>query len=64
MGAVARAGIDPGLPPKAFENALRGEIADRGGYMTWNVDHAGWVVALRRPARVTFSGPTLDAALA
>jgi|GEM_PF-6333699 len=63
-GAVARAGVDPTRPSRALQDALRGAIADRGGYVAWDVDHAGWVVELLRPDRETFGGPTLEAALA
>ena len=62
--AVARAGVDPTLPPRALQDALKGAIADRGGYAAWDVDHAGWVVGLLRPEREAFRGPTLEAALA
>ena len=63
-GAVARAGVDPTLPPRALQDALRGAIADRRGYVAWDVDAAGWVVALLRPEREDFRAPTLEAALA
>ena len=68
--AVARAGVDPTPEPdgpsgsRALQDALRGAIADRRGYVAWDVDHAGWVVDLLRPDRERFHGRTLEEALA
>ena len=62
--AVARAGVDPTAPPRALQDALKGAIADRGGYVAWDVDEVGWRVDLLRPEREAFRGPTLEAALA
>lgn len=64
VAAVVRAGVDPTQPPRALQDALKGAIADRGGYVAWDVDGAGWVVARLRPEREDFRGPTLDEALA
>ncbi len=62
LAAAARAGIYPAA--RALEDALRGAIADRGGYVTWDVDAAGWAVEPLRPEREDFRGPTLEASLA
>ncbi len=43
--AVARAGVDPTVPPRALQDALKGAIADRGGYVAWDVDEVGWRVS-------------------
>ncbi len=62
--AVARAGVDPTSEPRALIDALKGAIADRGGYMTWDMDGAGWRVELLFPEREVFQGTTLQVALA
>ncbi len=62
--AVARAGVDPTAEPRALHAALRGAIADRRGYVEWDVDHAGWRVDLLSPERESFHGGTLEEALA
>ena len=62
--AIARAGVDPTLAPRPLQDALKGAIADRGGYVAWDVDEVGWRVGLLRPDREEFRGPTLEAALA
>ena len=62
--AVARAGVDPTAEPRPLQDALKRAIADRRGYVDWDVDHAGWVVELLRPERETFHGRTLEEALA
>jgi hypothetical protein len=49
-GAVAQAGVDPTLQGRALQDALRRAIASRRGSCSWDVDHAGWVVALSRAA--------------
>ena len=36
--------------------------AERGVHVAWDLDKAGWVVALLRPERQDFRGPTLAAA--
>ena len=55
---------DDPLGSRALQDALRGVIADRGGYVAWDVDHAGWVVELLAPERERFYGRTLGEALA
>jgi hypothetical protein len=62
--AVAQAGIDPTLDGRALQDALRSAIATAGGDCSWDVDHASWVVALHSPEVQTFSGQTLEEALA
>ena len=62
--AVARAGVDPTAGPRQLQDALRRAIADRRGYVDWDVDHAGWVVDLLSPDRERFHGRTLEEALA
>ena len=61
---IARAGVDPTLTDRALEDALRHAIADRRGYVAWDVDEVGWRVELLRPERENFGGPTLATALA
>jgi hypothetical protein len=61
---VAQAGLDPPLEGRALPDALRTGIATRRGYCGWTVDHVGWVVTLLSPEEQTFSGPTLEEALA
>src|SRR5215208_6300233 len=63
-GTVACAGVDPTLAGRALQDALLREIAHRRGYCWWDVDHAGWVVALSSPEEQTFYGRTLEDALA
>ncbi len=62
--AVARAGAAPTAEPRVLQDALKAAIADRRGYVAWDVDHAGWVVELLRPERQAFHGRTLEEALA
>jgi len=62
--AVARAGVDPTLPRKALLTALRGAIADRGGYIDWDMDRRGWVVMLLAPEREEFRAQELEQAFA
>ena len=62
--AIARAGVDPTAEPRPLQDALKRAIADRRGYVAWDVDHAGWVVELLRPERERFHGWTLEEALA
>jgi hypothetical protein len=63
--AVARAGVDPTLPERPLEDALRSAIADRGGYLDgWFVcDQSLWVVDLLVPDSETFRARTLAEAL-
>jgi hypothetical protein len=61
---IARAGVDSTLSDRALVDALRGAIADRRGYVAWDVDEVGWRVDLLRPERESFGGQTLAAALA
>jgi len=62
--AVARAGVDPTAEPRALRDALKGTIADRRGYVAWDIDSVGWRVDLLAPERETFHGGTLEEALA
>ncbi len=62
-GTIARAGVDPTLGDRALVDALRGAIADRRGYVAWDVDEVGWRVDLLRPEAESFGGQTLAAAL-
>jgi hypothetical protein len=64
VAAVARAGVDPTAEPRPLQDALKAAIADRRGYVEWDVDHAGWVVEPPRPEREAFRGRTLEEALA
>jgi hypothetical protein len=48
----------------ALQDAVRRAIATRGGYCSWDVDHAGWVVTLSSPGEHTFYERTLEKALA
>lgn len=61
---IAQAGVDPTLEGRALQDAIRSAIADRQGYYSWDVDHAGWVVTLHVPEEQTFNGHTLEEALA
>jgi hypothetical protein len=63
-GAVAQAGVKPELEGRALQDAIRSAIADRRGYCSWDVDHAGWVVTLHHPEEQTFYVRTLEEALA
>ena len=63
-GAIAQAGVDPTLEGRALQDALRRAIATRRGSCSWTVDHAGWVVTLHSLEEQTFSGKTLEEALA
>jgi hypothetical protein len=47
-----------------LQDATLAAIADRRGYCSWDVDHAGWVVRLHHPEEQTFYGRTLEEALA
>ena len=61
---MAQAGVDPTLEGRVLQDALRCAIATRRSYCSWSVDHAGWVVTLHSPEEQTFSGTTLEEALA
>lgn len=61
--AVARVGVDATLAPRPEQDALKRAIADRHGYVVWDVDHAGWVVDLLSPDHERFHGRTLEEAL-
>jgi hypothetical protein len=63
-GTIAKAGIDPTLEGRALQDALLSAIADRRGYLSWDIDHAGWLVFLHPPEEQTFHGRTLEEALA
>jgi hypothetical protein len=63
-GAVAQAGVDLTLEGRELQVALRRAIATLRGSCDWTVDHAGWVVLLLSPEEQTFSGRTLEEALA
>lgn len=62
--AVTRAGVNPAADSRPLAGALRSAIADRGGYVSWDVDEVGWVVELLRPDRERFTGRTLEEAFA
>jgi hypothetical protein len=61
---IATAGVDPTLEGRALQDALLSAIADRRGYLSWDVDHAGWLLFLHFPDQETFHGRTLEEALA
>ena len=61
---IAQAGVDPTLEGRALQDALLSAIADRRGYLSWDIDHAGWLVFLHSPDEETFHGRTLEEALA
>lgn len=63
-GAIAQAGVNPELKGRALQDAIRSAIADRRGYCSWDVDHAGWVVTLHFPDEEIFYGRTLEETLA
>jgi hypothetical protein len=56
--------VDPTLEGRELQEAIHSAIADRRGYCSWDVDHAGWVVMLHHPDEETFYGRTLEEALA
>lgn len=60
---LARVGIDTTLEDRDLQNAILAAIADRRGYVTWDIDEAGWRVDLHRPERQNFHGRTLELAL-
>jgi hypothetical protein len=57
---IAQAGVDPTLEGCALQDAIRSAIANRRGYLSWDVDHAGWLVFLHHPEEQTFHGRTLE----
>jgi len=63
-GTVGPAGVDATLSDRALADALGGAIADRRGYIAWDVDQVGWRVELLHPERESFGAQTLAAALA
>jgi hypothetical protein len=63
-GAMVQAGVDFTFEGRALQDALREAIATRGGFCSWTVDHAGWVVTLLSPEQHDFYGKTLEEALA
>jgi hypothetical protein len=62
--AVARAGVDPTAESKMLTSALKRAIADRGGYLCFDVDAIGWRVDLLAPQQEKFRGRSLAEALA
>ena len=62
--AVARVGVDPTVEPRPLQDALEAAIADRRGYVAWDVDGLGWRVDLLSPDRESSWGGTLEEALA
>jgi hypothetical protein len=63
-GAIAKAGVDPTLEGQALQAALRSAIADRRGYVSWDLGEAGWLVVRHYPHDATFHGRTFEEALA
>jgi hypothetical protein len=61
---IARVGIDPTLDDRALQDAIKAAIAERRGYLTWDVDEKGWRVDLHSPEQQDFHGRTLELALA
>ena len=46
---LARIGISPALEGRLLQDAILSAIADRQGYVAWDVDHMGWRVDLLSP---------------
>lgn len=63
-GTIAQAGVNPTLEGRALQDALRSAIADRRGYLSWDLGEVGWLVVLHHPQEATFHGRTLEEALA
>jgi hypothetical protein len=61
---LANAGLDFTLNGRPLQDAIRSAVAGRGGYLSWDVDHAGWIVTLHHPEEQTCFGRTLEEALA
>ena len=59
--AAARAGVDPTAEPRSLQDALKAAIADRSGYVDWDVDAIGWRVDLLSPDRESFCAGTPEA---
>ncbi len=62
--AIARAGVNPTVPRKPLLKALQSAIADRGGYVDFDMDRRGWVVWLLAPEREEFRAQELEQAFA
>jgi hypothetical protein len=60
----AQAGVDPMLAGRELQDALLAAVGDRRGYLSQDVDHAGWLVFLPHPEEQTLYGRTLEEALA
>jgi hypothetical protein len=61
---IARAGVDPSLPERQLEDAIRDAITERRGYLGgWHYNHAGWFVRQLHPDDEEFRGVTLATAL-
>lgn len=60
---IVQAGVDPTFEGRALQDAVLSGIADRQGYISWDVDHAGRVVMQQHPKEETFHGRTLEGAL-
>ena len=61
---LARIGIGPELEGRPLQDAILSAIADRHGYVSWDVDHMGWRVDLLSPEQQDFHGRTLELGLA
>jgi hypothetical protein len=61
---VISASVDPTREGRTLQDALLSALADRRGYLSWDVDHAGWLVFLHSPDQETLDGCTLEEALA
>jgi hypothetical protein len=57
---MAQAGVNPTLEGRALQDALLSAIADRRGYLNWDVYHVEWLVFLLHPEHETFDGRTFD----
>ena len=62
--ARIQAGIDSAPSDLVLDGTVFSATADRRGYLSWDVDHAGWLVFLHHPEEQTFHGRTLEEALA
>jgi hypothetical protein len=61
-GAVAQTGVDPTLESRARCPSPSDRHPPR--ILSWDVDHAGWVVTLHCPEEQDSSGKTLEEVLA
>lgn len=61
---LARVGIDTTLEARPLQDAFKAAIADRQGYLTWDIDRAGWRVDLHASEQQEFHGLTLELARA